>query len=57
MNCIDTTNLIAILSLAIPLLISEILALSNCQTNGLIHGLIQLYKNIPSDERGPRCNG
>lgn len=54
MNCIDTTNLITIISLAVPLIISEVLAISNCQTNGLIHAIILFCKNT---EKGPRCNG
>jgi len=44
MNCIDLTTIISILSLAIPLIISEILALSNCKTNGIIDGLIKICK-------------
>lgn len=56
MDCIDTTNLISILSIAIPFVISEVLALSRCETNGIVHGIILLCKNTRSKERGPRCN-
>ena len=38
-------TVISILGFVIPLLISEILPLSNCEANGLIDGCIKLIKN------------
>lgn len=47
-NCICSTDplytAVAIASFVIPLLISEILPLSNCQANGIADGIIKLIK-------------
>lgn len=47
-ECICTTDpiytIISILGFVIPLVISEILPLSNCEANGIIDGLIKLIK-------------
>lgn len=50
-NCANITNLISILSLAIPLIVSEILALSHCETNGIIDGCIKLCKRYNGCKR------
>ena len=57
-ECICSTDLVytilSILGFVIPLLISEILPLSNCEANGIIHGILKLIKNrrIVSPRRG-----
>jgi hypothetical protein len=37
-------TILSVLGFVIPLLISEILPLSECEANGLVHGLIKLIK-------------
>ena len=48
-ECICSTDMVytilSILGFVIPLLISEILPLSNCEANGIIDGIIKLSKN------------
>ena len=48
-ECICSTDMVytilSILGFIIPLLISEILPLSNCEANGIIDGIIKLSKN------------
>ena len=48
-ECICGTDLIytilSALGFVVPLLISEILPLSNCEANGIIDGIIKLSKN------------
>lgn len=47
-ECICSTDLIysilSILGFIVPLLISEILPLSNCEANGIIDGIVKLMK-------------
>lgn len=38
----DISTILSVLGILIPLVISEILALSNCEANGLIDGCIKL---------------
>lgn len=40
----DIITIFSILGVVIPLIISEILALSNCSANGIIDGCIKLLK-------------
>lgn len=48
-ECICNTDMVytilSILGFIVPLLISEILPLSNCEANGIIDGIIKLSKN------------
>ena len=48
-ECVCSTDMVytilSILGFIIPLLISEILPLSNCEANGIIDGIIKLSKN------------
>ena len=48
-ECICSADLIytilSVLGFIVPLLISEILPLSNCEANGIIDGIIKLSKN------------
>jgi len=45
-ECVCSTDtILSILGFIIPLLISEILPLSNCEANGIIDGIIKLSKN------------
>jgi len=48
-DCICSTDsvytIISILGFIVPLLISEILPLSNCEANGIIDGIVKLIKN------------
>lgn len=48
-KCICSTDLVytvlSILGFVVPLLISEILPLSNCEANGIIDGILKLLKN------------
>ena len=48
-DCVCSTDMVytilSILGFIIPLLISEILPLSNCEANGIIDGIIKLSKN------------
>jgi hypothetical protein len=48
-ECICSTDMVytilSILGFIVPLLISEILPLSNCEANGIIDGIIKLSKN------------
>lgn len=48
-ECICSTDLVytilSVLGFIVPLLISEILPLSNCQANGIIDGILKLIKN------------
>lgn len=47
-ECICSTDLVytilSVLGFVVPLLISEILPLSNCEANGIIDGIIKLSK-------------
>jgi hypothetical protein len=47
-ECICSTDLVytilSILGFIVPLLVSEILPLSNCEANGIIDGIIKLSK-------------
>jgi hypothetical protein len=47
-DCICSTDsvytIISILGFVVPLLISEILPLSNCEANGILDGIIKLIK-------------
>ena len=49
-DCICFTDsvytIISILGFIVPLLISEILPLSDCEANGIIEGLVKLFKKI-----------
>ena len=40
----DLITIFSILGVVIPLLVSEILPLSNCEANGIIDGLVKLMK-------------
>lgn len=40
----DIITIFSILGVIIPLLISEILPLSNCEANGIVDGLVKLMK-------------
>jgi hypothetical protein len=40
----DLITIFSILGVVIPLVISEILPLSNCDSNGIIDGIIKLIK-------------
>lgn len=40
----ELMTILSILSFVVPLIISEILPLSNCEANGIIDGLIKLIK-------------
>jgi len=48
-DCICSTDLVytilSVLGFVVPLLISEILPLSNCEANGIIDGIIKLSRN------------
>jgi hypothetical protein len=48
-ECICSTDMVytilSILGFIVPLIISEILPLSNCEANGIIDGIIKLSKN------------
>jgi hypothetical protein len=48
-ECICSADLIytimSVLGFIVPLLISEILPLSNCEANGIIDGILKLTKN------------
>jgi hypothetical protein len=48
-ECICSTDIVytilSALGFIVPLLISEILPLSNCEANGIIDGIIKLCKN------------
>jgi len=51
----DIITIFSILGVLVPLIISEILPLSNCEANGLIDGIIKLCKkknNIVAPRRG-----
>jgi hypothetical protein len=41
----DIITIFSVLGVVIPLIISEILPLSNCESNGIIDGIIKLIKN------------
>ena len=47
-DCICSTDsvytIVSILGFVVPLLISEILPLSNCEANGILDGIIKLIK-------------
>ena len=47
-ECICGTDLVytilSVLGFTVPLLISEILPLSNCEANGIIDGIVKLLK-------------
>lgn len=53
-ECICRTDLVytvlSILGFVVPLMISEILPLSNCEANGIIDGIVKLMK-IRNDNR------
>lgn len=57
-TCLCTTDIIytaiSILGFIIPLIISEILPLSNCEANGIIDGIIKLMKkrSVVAPRRG-----
>jgi hypothetical protein len=40
----ELITIFSILGVVVPLIISEILPLSNCESNGIIHGIIKLIK-------------
>lgn len=40
----DIITIFSVLSVVIPLIISEILPLSNCEANGIIDGIVKLMK-------------
>lgn len=49
----ELITIFSILGVVIPLVISEILPLSNCESNGIIHGCIKLI-NIRNNKVNPR---
>lgn len=53
----DIITIFSILGVIIPLIISEILPLSNCEANGLIDGIIKLCKLKNTISPAPRRGG
>ncbi len=53
----DIITIFSILGVVIPLIISEILPLSNCEANGLIDGIIKLCKIRSGAIVAPRRGG
>ena len=49
----DIITIFSVLGVVIPLIISEILPLSNCSANGIIDGIIKLIK-IQNNKVNPR---
>jgi hypothetical protein len=49
----DIITIFSVLGVVIPLVISEILPLSNCSANGIIDGIIKLIK-IRNNKVNPR---
>lgn len=53
----DIITIFSILGVLVPLIISEILPLSNCEANGLIDGIIKLCKIKNGATVAPRRGG
>lgn len=48
------TTVLSVLGVVVPLIISEILSLSDCEANGIIDGIIKLRKLLRDRDNAPK---